>query len=309
MSLISFATMVAFVCIAKSIALVQEDLFIPEFCMNIAENTDHVLLQYEANVSGNENTIRSPPFELQHLILNTDSSPLHQGIKGMCPDSTRKLQFTIETGNELSPLFPPSSRFSAVGAEVSITVTVVRVTGAKDYQIFDAIKTNDIGRAMDLISEHIGINAFDEVGQTPLMIAAQNGSIQLIASLLNARMPKVNVNLAKASGYNALFYSINLPQTTILEALLRRGANPNTALLAEDSKGNTPLHFACLFEKPKHAMLLLEYGADPLAVNVHGQTPLELLPTDAVTTMKMKLARAFKDSIDKKNGNYIAHDL
>ena len=62
----------------------------------------------------------------------------------------------------------------------------------------------------------------------------------------------------------------------ILQALLRRGADPNVAVLQEGSKGNTPLHFACLLEKHKHAEMLLEYGANPLAVNQHGQTPFQV---------------------------------
>jgi hypothetical protein len=50
----------------------------------------------------------------------------------------------------------------------------------------------------DIIAEGDGINAVDEWGQTPLMIATQRDSLQIIASLLNARRPKVDVNIAKS---------------------------------------------------------------------------------------------------------------
>lgn len=283
------------------LSYLQEDIYFPEFCMNIAENTDHVLIKYEAHISNTNHIIKNPTFQLTHLVLDTELNPIHKGIQGMCPNSTRLLKFIIEKENDLEPLFPSTSRFSEIGTEVNIHITTVRVTGAKDYQIFDAIKSRNASLAIDLIDAHIGINAFDENEQTPLMIASQIGGVQLIAILLNARMPKVNVNLAKESGYNALYYSIQHEQPTVLQALLRRGANPNTSLKTEDSTGNTPLHFACLLEKVKHALLLLEYGADPLAVNQHGQTPLELLPSDSVNNIKMKLARAFKESIDKRS--------
>jgi ankyrin repeat protein len=57
-----------------------------------------------------------------------------------------------------------------------------------------------------------------------------------------------------------------------MQALLRKGADPNIAIRQEGSKGNTPLHFACMFEKPKHAEFLIAYGANPAAKNEFGQT-------------------------------------
>lgn len=59
----------------------------------------------------------------------------------------------------------------------------------------------------------------------------------------------------------------------------------------QGSAGNTPLHFACMLEKGKHAALLLEYGAVPDARNEHGQTPLDLLPRDAVRSTKLSFKR------------------
>jgi ankyrin repeat protein len=56
-----------------------------------------------------------------------------------------------------------------------------------------------------------------------------------------------------------------------MQALLRKGADPNAAILQEGSKGNTALHFSCMLEKPKHAELLLMYGANLFAANEFGQ--------------------------------------
>jgi ankyrin repeat protein len=91
-----------------------------------------------------------------------------------------------------------------------------------------------------------------------------------------------------------LFYAINSPRITALHALLRRGADPNSVLYQENGRGNTPLHFACFFEKPKFVELLLEYKANPLAYNAAGQTPIELLPKDATPSVKMQLAKMIK---------------
>ena len=59
-----------------------------------------------------------------------------------------------------------------------------------------------------------------------------------------------------------------------------------TAPLAKQGAvGNTPLHFACLLEKPEHAIVLLEFGADANVVNEHGQTALQLVPKSAVMSV------------------------
>ena len=132
------------------------------------------------------------------------------------------------------------------------------------------------------------------------MIAVQRENLVIFSALLNTRMPKVNVNLAKASGHNAIFYSVQSSKTTMLNALLQRGANPNVQLLSDESYGNTPLHFACAMEKLKHVELLLEFGANPLAFNMYGQAPLHLLPKDALKSTRMYIVKLFKEAVDKQ---------
>lgn len=73
----------------------------------------------------------------------------------------------------------------------------------------------------------------------------------------------------------------------------------------QGSKGNTPLHYACLLERTKHAELLLEYGALPDARNEHGQRPLDLVPRDAVRSTKLYFKRIF----DVRNTPFLAYFL
>jgi len=299
MQFVVLSVLVVALAMGQVAALVKEDIFIPDHCMNIAEHDDHVLIKYQISYE-NANSVSSPPFDVVHMQLNTAGGPIHRGVEGMCPDNIRLLTFTTKEADDMMPFFPAGSSLAPVNEEVKVNVTVVKVTTPKDFQIFDALNKQDVNKFLDLVENHTGINAFDEGGSTPLMIAAQLGGIQLIATLLNARMPKVNVNLAKESGYTALFYSINHSVTTVLQALLRRGANPNVALKTEDSAGNTPLHFACLMEKMKHIELLLEYGADPEARNQYGQSPIDLVPADAVRSLKMQVAYEFKEAQRKK---------
>ena len=85
----------------------------------------------------------------------------------------------------------------------------------------------------------------------------------------------------------------------ILQALLRRGADPNLSVAQEGSKGNTPLHYACLLEKVKHATLLLEYGANPYLRNQHGQLPYTMIPGDATISHKRAYRQIFDEAYAK----------
>lgn len=86
----------------------------------------------------------------------------------------------------------------------------------------------------------------------------------------------------------------------VMLALLRRGADPNVVALQEASKGNTPLHFAALLAKQKHAEMLLEYGANPFAENQHGQNALQLLPSDEVRSTKLYFKKIFEEAGARK---------
>lgn len=87
---------------------------------------------------------------------------------------------------------------------------------------------------------------------------------------------------------------------SIITGLLKRGANPNAVILQPGSNGNTPLHFACLLEKVKVIELLIEHGANPLSTNEFGQTPLQILPSDAVRSTKLYLKKLFEEAVKKQ---------
>jgi hypothetical protein len=81
---------------------------------------------------------------------------------------------------------------------VSFKFTIEHITKAEDYQIFGAWREGNMSLVYDLITEHKGVNAVDEWGQTILMHAVQRGSVEIVSTLLNTRMPKVDVNKAKS---------------------------------------------------------------------------------------------------------------
>jgi len=117
--------------------------------------------------------------------------------------------------------------------KVSIQIRVDQITTQEDFRIFDALKQENISLVLDIIEANHGVNAVDEYGQTALMTAVSNQYLPVVAALLNARRPKVDVNLAKSSGFTALFYAVEKANVSILQALLRRGANPDVTIQQE----------------------------------------------------------------------------
>jgi ankyrin repeat protein len=217
----------------------------------------------------------------------------------MCANSTRRISFESTKTVDLFPIVQNNSPLYQLDEKVVLDLHVHHVTVAEDYQLFDALKTANISLALELIDEHKGINSMDEYGQTPLMIAVSRQYQPIIAALLNTRRPKVDINLVKASGFSALFYAVEKANSGILQALLRRGADPNMAVTQEGSTGNTPLHYACLLEKVKHATMLLEYGANPYLQNEHGQIAYKMIPGDATASHKRAYRMIFDEAYKK----------
>lgn len=130
-----------------------------------------------------------------------------KALKGMCLNSKRKFIWENAMDSSMAPFLTTHKKDFDDEEDISLVVTAVHITSAEDYRIFDAFKSDNISLVLDLIEEHKGVNSFDEWGQTPLMIAVNEQQIAVISALLNARMPKVDVNLAKSvSFYLKIFY-------------------------------------------------------------------------------------------------------
>ena len=118
-------------------------------------------------------------------------------LKGMCVHATR--QITWATGDKINllPLFVKDTTEEDAEEGIRIRITVDSITTSEEYEIFSSLRVGNITRALDLIDSHVGVNAVDEWGQTPLMIAVQMNRMEVVAALLNTRMPKVDVNAVK----------------------------------------------------------------------------------------------------------------
>ena len=110
-----------------------------------------------------------------------------------------------------------------------------------------------------------------QVGGTRLHLAAQEGDVQGLKSLLK---PDSNINCRNLSGRTPLHSLVSSPRCT-LEAvgfLLDHGAD----VVARDMHSNTPLHLAAAKGRKGVVDLLTQRGADVAARDQCNQTPLHL---------------------------------
>jgi ankyrin repeat protein len=106
----------------------------------------------------------------------------------------------------------------------------------------------------------IDINALNQAGESPLMMAALKGDVPAAQQLLE-RGAKVN-----QSGWAPLHYAATGPETRLVQLLLERGAEIN----APSPNGTTPLMMAAQYGTEDSVSLLLERGADASRRNDRG---------------------------------------
>jgi len=189
-----------------------EDVYVPVQCDSIAKAGDHLLLEYVITFSnGTLAAEHKSPEQLYHILLDmSEELPVPLALKGMCKNATRRVSWENAPKVNLQPIFlSAEAGLSVEDQGVSIDITLVHITEPEDYRIFDFLRTSNSSAALDLIEQHKGINAFDEWGQSALMMAVQLKKLEIVAGLLNTRMPKVNVNIAKSVSNHAQFCGFN----------------------------------------------------------------------------------------------------
>lgn len=98
----------------------------------------------------------------------------------------------------------------------------------------------------------VDVNALNNAGESPLMIAALKGDLAGAQSLLE-RGAKVN-----QPGWSALHYAATGPEPKMVQLLIERGADLNAA----SPNDTTPLMMAAQYGSDESVALLLARGAD-----------------------------------------------
>ena len=116
----------------------------------------------------------------------------------------------------------------------------------------------------------------NRVGVTPLHSAAEKDAADVALVLLRHG---ADVGAANAVGDTPLHWAAEKGHTGAARALLSAGADVRRG----NKYGSTPLHAAASGTgEPALVDLLLRFGADPQAVDGHGQTPAEVAVTEGV---------------------------
>ena len=133
---------------------------------------------------------------------------------------------------------------------------------------------------------------------TPLMNAARSNDIREIENLLNKG---VNVNEEWIDGFTALYEAVRVNSSIeTVRFLLDKGANVNKGV----SIGWKPLHVAVFNGNARMVKLLLDYGADVMAINPFKKMPLGMAEEKGYSV----IARMLREAEEKEYKNLYAKE-
>ena len=137
--------------------------------------------------------------------------------------------------------------------------------------LHQAARHGDVAEIRRLVAAGVDVNEVDEAygGETPLHIAAYNGHVEAVQTLvqLSAGIEAKNVN-----GATPLHYAAIDGEVEAVKTLVQLSAN----IEAKTASGATPLHLAVAYGRVQAVKTLLQLGAQIDARTRSGDTPLDL---------------------------------
>lgn len=272
-------------------------------CSRVVEDGDHVMLFTSFYDVNGTHLYSSPEDSYVHVIADDERyvQAFSSGLKVACLHSSPFLSISPSQGYVHTSLLPPAPFLTSTqDATLIARVWVDAITPAEDWTLFGALAERNSSKVLDMIDEHKGVNAVDELGYSPLMRAVLQDAQTVAFALLNARRPRVDVNWSRPTGHTAIFYTLQRPSPAMLTVLLRRGADPNARLRTPGSKGATALHFAAALGRVEHVEQLLEFNADPTIEAEGGRRPIDFInPSTLVPSALKKLRKLLTDATTK----------
>lgn len=141
---------------------------------------------------------------------------------------------------------------------------------------------------------------YSMIKNTPLMWAIANAQTE--AALCFVQHPEVDISIEDARSKMPLHFAIvkgythrnqdsrnenATPLGVVIDALLERAAKDTRIINAQDSEGNTPLHYAAVHRDLGLVEKLKNAGADITITNNQGQKPVDLLNITYIEAKKV----------------------
>lgn len=195
------------------------------------------------------------------------------------------------TGSAASPELHVAARNDHAGVVMSLLLAGVdpNVRDAQRNTALHVAVREDSGKAVEALlkSPGVDVNAINQAGETPLMLAAIRGQLDLV-KLLVERGALVN-----DAGWSALHYAAAGPNEHVVRFLLGRGADID----ARSPNGTTPLMMAAGYGGLSGADILIEAGADATLRNDHQMTAADFARRAGQDDLAVRL-----DKLSKRPG-------
>ena len=156
--------------------------------------------------------------------------------------------------------------------------------GNAQTNIFDACRNGSVSDVVSIYTKNPNsINATNEAGYTPLILACYHGKSAIVKFLVD----KVD-DINGISDYGTpLMAAVVKGNIEIIQMLLARNADTNVA----DANGTTALHYATLFKQTEIVKMLVKAGAKVDIKDGRGQSPRDY----AVLNRNEQILKIFKN--------------
>lgn len=132
------------------------------------------------------------------------------------------------------------------------------------------------GNAEKLLAHGADVNLLNANGDSMILICCRNGQPDVLKLLLDQTDPEIVRHVAAIDGFSAVFAATEANKPECLRILHEYGLslNDKTAVNNPILAGATPLHLAAYYSRVEALTTLLQLGANPNEVDIHGQTAL-----------------------------------
>jgi ankyrin repeat protein len=253
------------------------------------------------------------------LLLNKGADPVAGGLKGKNAlidaaksGMVKKVELILKKGVDQKAT---DDALMAIGVDTAPAELELPPEMMKEIERKEKIRRGrepkppvlDYAETTRMLLKHgANIDARDEVGNTPLILAASHGATQVVKVLLEkgANMEAAdNYGNTPLDGAACNCAIATMPSTyEIMELLVEKGANVNVT----NHEGNTPLMSAAGWARIDHARFLLDHGAPVNMKNNKGDTALHILLSqrgfDVIELVEMLLAHDANPGIRNNAG-------